>query len=254
MAFTEVRPPLVSGKLLRLAGQLLRQRTEKQFDDFVPYLMIVIAFSIVFFVEWIQKIAGENPNPGFWMILSILVTCYGGVRAFRLYPQIRNAPLGGRGERRLAEVLGRIRSKGFIVFHDLPGTESNIDHVVVGPTGIYAIEAKAWNVIGSGTIDYANESEVILGGRITDGRVLRQARSSALSINLQLREHLLESYCVKPLLVLLRGWRVRQRAGDFSVAVITADQLEEYFEGGQPELTRQDIAQICSELEGSARS
>ena len=244
----------MAGKLLRIAGQSLREKAERQFDDFVPYLMIVFAFWIVCLVEWMQKIVGEHPTPGFWMFLSLLVTCYGGVRAFRLYPQLRNVRLGERGERRVAEILDRIQSKGFVVFHDLPENGSKIGHVVVGSTGIYAIETKAWNAIGSRTIDYQTENEVVLGGRITDRRVLRQVRGSARAVHLQLKEHLHENYWVKPLLVFLGDWRVRRQAGDFVVAVLTADQLEDYFDREQPELTSREIMHIGSHLKRSARS
>jgi len=47
---------------------------------------------------------------------------------------------------------------------------------------------------------------------------------------------------------------VQQVAGDFVVDVITADQLENYFERQQPELTSKEIADICSHLECSARN
>ena len=244
----------MAGKLLRLAGQSLRVKAERQFDDFVPYLMIVFGFWIVCLVEWMQKIVGEHPTLGFWMFLSLLVTCYGGVRAFRLYPQLQNARLGKPGQRRVAEILGRIRSKGFVVFHDLPENGSNIDHVVVGPTGIYAIATRAWNAIGSRTIDYQTENEVILGGRITDGRLLREVRGSARAVHLRLKKHLHENYWVKPLLVFLGDWRVSRGAGDFAVTVMTADQLEDYFDLGQPELTGKEIAHICSHLKRSARN
>lgn len=250
--YKEVRASPVPGRLLRLAGQSLRVKAERQFDDFVPYLMIVFGFWIVCLVEWTQKIVGERPTPGFWMLVSLLVTCYGGVRAFRLYPQLQRIRLGERGERRVGEILDRVRSKGFIVYHDLPGDGFNVDHVVVGPTGVYAIETKVRS--GSGTIDYRNDDELLLGGRISDSPALRQARGSARAVHLELKEHLREHYWVKPLLVFLGDWRVRRAAGDFAVDVITEDQLENYFDWGQPELTSKEIAHISSHLERSARS
>jgi hypothetical protein len=242
----------IAAKLLRIAGQSLREKTERQFDDFVPYLLIVFAFWIVCLVEWVQRIAGEHPHPGLWMLVSLLVTCYGGVRAFRLYPQLRNLRLGERGERRVGEILDQVRAKGFFVYHDLPGNGFNVDHVVVGPTGIYAIETKVRN--GSGIIDYQSDNELLLGGRISDRPALRQARGSAYAVHLQLKEHLREHYWVKPLLIFLGDWRVRRAAGDFTVDVITEDQLETYFDRAQPELTSKEIAHICSHLERSVRS
>lgn len=252
--FKEVRALPVPGRLLRLAGQSLRVKAERQFDDFVPYLMIVFGFWIVCLVEWTQKIVGERPTPGFWMFLSLLVTCYGGVRAFRLYPQLRNARLGRRRDHRVAEILDRIRSKGFVVFPAPSGNGSSNDYLVVGPSGIYVMEINAWSPIGSHTIDYQTEHEVILGGRITDGRVLRRVRDSALAMHSQLKEQLQEDYSVKPLLVFLGDWHIDRPAGDFAVMVTTADHMEDYFDRAQPELTSKEIAHVCSHLKSSARS
>ena len=54
---------------------------------------------------------------------------------------------GAAGERRVAEVLAALPPE-YLVLHDrllLPGvTESNIDHLVVGPTGLIVIDAKNW--------------------------------------------------------------------------------------------------------------
>ncbi|HEV2047483.1 MAG TPA: nuclease-related domain-containing protein [Chthoniobacterales bacterium] len=235
-----------------MAGQSLREEIERRFDDFVPYLMIVFAFWMVCLVEWTQQIAGEHPGPKFWMFLSALVTLYGGFRAFRLYPQLRNLRFGEQGERRVAEILDRLRSKGFIVFHDLVGKDFNIDHVVVGPSGIYAIETK--NRSGSGAIEYPSDDELIFGGRIKDGWPLRQARGAAWTVHDELKTHSQEYRYVKPLVVFVGNWRVHRHAGDFAADVITANQLENYFDWQQPELTRGEIARISSHLEHFART
>jgi hypothetical protein len=49
---------------------------------------------------------------------------------------------GARGEERLAETLARI--PGLSVLNDrcMPGTRANIDHIVVGPGGVFVIDAK----------------------------------------------------------------------------------------------------------------
>ncbi len=51
--------------------------------------------------------------------------------------------LGLRGEQAVAEDLQVAVRAGYHVFHDLPGEKGNIDHVVVGPGGVFAIETKA---------------------------------------------------------------------------------------------------------------
>src|SRR5258708_4886535 len=145
---------IFSEKPLRLAGQSLREEIGKLTEEgLIPFLIFTVTFWIVCAVEWTQKLAGAAPDPRFWTFLSLIVTAYGGFKVFQLRPQIRNLRLGELGERKVAEIFDRIRSKGFVAFHDLPGAESsNVDHVVVGPSGIYAIETKAQT--GSGNINY----------------------------------------------------------------------------------------------------
>ena len=54
---------------------------------------------------------------------------------------------GAEGERRVAEALGAL-GEPWVVLHDRllrPGlTESNLDHVVVGPAGVVLVDAKNW--------------------------------------------------------------------------------------------------------------
>jgi len=207
----------------------------------------MFAFWIVCGVEWTQKVAGTAPDPRFWTLLSLIVTVYGGVQVFRLHRRLSHVGTGKQANQKVLEILDRIRSKGFVAFHGLAGNSRNIDHVVVGPAGVYTIEAKARS--GSGTIDYRSDNELVFAGRIKDGRPLHQARSSAHAVQTRLNENLDESRRVKALVVFLGNWRVHREREDFSVDVTTADQLEDYFDTQPPELTSKEIAQICSRLD-----
>lgn len=206
----------------------------------------MFAFWIVCAVEWTQRIAGQTLDPQFWTALSLLITTYGGIQVFRLRPHFQKLHHGNR-ERRTIEILNQIQTKGFAAYHDLPQNGITIGHVVVGPTGVYAIETKVRS--GSGTIDYRNENELIFGGRIADKRPLQQTLNAAQVMRRQLNQVLHKEYNVKPLLVFQGNWRVRRGAGEFAVDVITEDQLETYFDRQQPELTGEEIGQIRAHLE-----
>jgi hypothetical protein len=60
---------------------------------------------------------------------------------------IAQRQMGAEAEEWTAEVLAKLPSPPWRVFHDVPLEYSNVDHVVVGPGRIYAIETK-WT--GSG--------------------------------------------------------------------------------------------------------
>lgn len=52
---------------------------------------------------------------------------------------------GAAGERRTATDLARLPAE-FVVLHDLrmPGSRANIDHLVIGPTGVFTVETKSY--------------------------------------------------------------------------------------------------------------
>ena len=65
---------------------------------------------------------------------------------FRVSEQARTWQRGAHGERRTARLLNRLTREGFMVFHDLalPGSDANVDHLVIGPTGVFVIDSKQW--------------------------------------------------------------------------------------------------------------
>ena len=65
---------------------------------------------------------------------------------FRPSDQARAWQRGARGERQTARLLDRLGRDGYQVFHDLamPGSPANLDHLVVGPSGVFVIDSKQW--------------------------------------------------------------------------------------------------------------
>jgi hypothetical protein len=54
---------------------------------------------------------------------------------------------GAHGERRTARLLTSLERRGYQVFHDLaiPGSAANVDHLVIGPTGVFVIDSKRYH-------------------------------------------------------------------------------------------------------------
>jgi len=77
---------------------------------------------------------------------------------------------GSDGESKLAAFLGRKVGEGVIPLHDrlIPGTKGNIDHILVAPTGVWVVDAKAYKgkVVKreTGPI-WRRNNEVFVGGR-----------------------------------------------------------------------------------------
>jgi hypothetical protein len=77
------------------------------------------------------------------LVVAILV---GWRLRFRPSEQARTWQRGAAGERRTARLLRRLLRDGYIVFHDLalPGSDANVDHLLLGPSGVFVIDSKQW--------------------------------------------------------------------------------------------------------------
>lgn len=71
-------------------------------------------------------------------------------RAARLERSAASWERGAEGERATAALLDRLTAYGWVVLHDLawPGRpRANLDHVVIGPGGLFVIDTKNWSGI-----------------------------------------------------------------------------------------------------------
>jgi hypothetical protein len=65
---------------------------------------------------------------------------------FRPSEQARTWQRGAAGERHTARLLSRLARDSYVVFHDLavPGSPANVDHLVIGSSGVFVIDSKQW--------------------------------------------------------------------------------------------------------------
>ena len=70
----------------------------------------------------------------------------GWLLRFRSSPETVAWRRGATGERRTARLLAPLERHGWAVLHDLaiPGSAANIDHLVIGPGGVLAIDSKQY--------------------------------------------------------------------------------------------------------------
>jgi len=79
---------------------------------------------------------------------------------------------GELGEMAVAKVLNRLEGKSILALHDrrIPHKRSNIDHIAIGPAGVYVIDAKRYvgqrvEVRKFGGLFSPRRSELFVGGR-----------------------------------------------------------------------------------------
>jgi hypothetical protein len=144
------RPP-EKFKLLRGPGETQRRRVQ-QADESLFWCIFGGAFVPVL-VGWsVLLLAVYLPKRLILVGAAMAVVCFiastigATIFLFRFLHRRRNDLLGYVGERAVAEYLEPLLADGFRIFHDVPAEgrkkDFNIDHVVIGPTGVAVIETK----------------------------------------------------------------------------------------------------------------
>ncbi len=223
---TQGRRAPVSDQLLRPPGESARRKTEQLDSQIADQTLWVLGFPALLVIMYL---AGRQiAPPGFpliWrFILAVTLVAY-SVLAFGLVHLRRRrnrSRLGYRGERAVGEQLNRLMLDGCHVFHDYPLSKNwNVDHVVVAPSGVYAIETKTRGKRKSTSSQPAHE--VIYDGiclqfpNAYDSKSPAQAGDQAARLAQILAEDLTEPVGVQAILT-LPGWYVTCKgAGDVTV-------------------------------------
>lgn len=206
-------------KLLRQPGEGLRQRIEaideKLVDELLKGLMLPsLAFLLpLLILLWPPALAYFSTVISLAGMAYFLSIGYCGWSVFRWGKQRRDCQLGLVGERIVANELESLKPKGYHVFHDAPaqgaGKAFNLDHIVVGPSGLFCIETKARRKYAARNggedhkVGFDGETLIWPNGR--DGGPVRQARNNAEWLERWICQRLGRRIVATPLLA-IPGW------------------------------------------------
>jgi hypothetical protein len=93
-----------------------------------------------------QVLAAQAGLPHGGLVGLAVAALVGWRLRFRPSEQVTAWRRGAAGERRTARLLDRLTGEGFVVLHDLavPGSLANVDHLVIGSSGVFVIDSKQW--------------------------------------------------------------------------------------------------------------
>lgn len=205
---SETKSPLKDPPL-RLAGQSLDEEISRLIDeDAMPYVYgvaIAIAFALMEWGRWYWKVP---PAPILYTVIALIATaaCYWKFRVTRA--RLHNLRTGRDGERFVGQFLETLREDGFRVFHDLQGQGSNVDHVLVGPAGIFTVETKTFSKPARGNPKITFDGEnILVNGFRPDRDPVTQARAQANWLRNLVLESTGRKVAVRSV-VLFPGWWV----------------------------------------------
>jgi len=251
-------------RVLRQPGESLRRRIAKMDEDFLAFLCLASLVPLT--VMWLGlRMAAMLPPGSAWIAVIGSLVLFAGIFAlaakWAAAKLLRRCDheLGLYGERVVGDALAVLERHGWRIFHDFPrearGKKFNIDHIAVGPGGVFAIETKSPRKGDArpGTEDHV----VIYNGEMLswpwgDDRLgIDQAIENANWLGTWLTDRTLLKLRVEAVLT-FPDWFVReQRAGP--VRVLNSTLLPRVLAARTSVLGAEQVALIAAQIEGICR-
>jgi Nuclease-related domain len=220
-------------KILRPPGESLRIRLvelDEKLNDRLIQLFLAAYSPLI--MAGLVALQGVRTTAGVWIAIAIIAAAVSVLSAYRLWKVInlrRRIRLGFEGERHVGEALNQLMLVGYRVFHDFlitdkPRSIRNIDHIVIGPNGVFAVETKTPRKIkaenGATVTVLENALQYPWG---VDRRDLEQVQKEARWLTEWLSKMSPEPVTVGTILV-LPGWFIARRARS-AVTVLSGSEV-----------------------------
>lgn len=254
-------------KLLRTPGETQLKFTIKFQEDLFLWLGVSAGLPALVF-SGMLSLTGKLPAATqiVWFVLSVVAFIATFIASARWLAakskENANRYLGYFGERIVAEHLEPLKPLGWRIFHDVPGqnngTKFNVDHVAVGPQGVFAIETKTRRK-GSARPGF-DDHKVYFDGRSLvwpwgeDNHGLEQAERTSVWLANTLKDELGERVHVQPILTLPGWWVEMKPSRDSRMCRVTNPKgLTKFLPSGSAILSAQQINNIAVKLESRCR-
>lgn len=225
-------------KFLRAPGQSLNEQIQVLSEDInmdLAPLFIIPMCMMVFLMPYglYEKILSTKLIIVFVAIL-VCVEIYYLAQIIRKLNKRKPLRLGYDGEVAVGQELNLLMLDGYHVFHDLVADKIrkfNIDHIIVGSSGVYAIETKT----RSKSLDKKGDKNfiVIFDGaslifpRYTDTSSLKQTRINAIWLQKWLTSAVGEQVNVEAILT-IPGWFVERKSAPRGVNVLSPKEIKKF--------------------------
>ena len=199
----------------RLPGQALREERSNLFDrEIAEPLTIAFVGCVCLVLECLHVLGGIEPSVWIGVVIMLVTTLYATKKYFRGRHKLCNFKRGEEGERIVAQSIEEcLLPRGYAVFHDIQlsdeGKRFNIDHLIVGENGIFAVETKNYQKPTTGKPEVTYDGKVLLWNGTSHKRnEIDQATKAAKSAKTLIEELTGLTVSVRPVLCAV-GWFAR---------------------------------------------
>lgn len=213
----------------RPPGESLRQKIESLLRTQQTELLAVLFAALI-------AVVVVTSGPSQWRLpllglatgVVLATAAWAGPKMLRTTRQLCECRLAFDGERLVGEELNQLRADGYQIVHDLPCERYNIDHVIAGPGGVFAVETKTHQrpTSGGGSVEsrVRYDGETLSWPRHADSGPVDQALFNARSLGHWLSCATGSTVRVQPV-VAVPGWSVEANSTNTDVWVLTPKDI-----------------------------
>jgi hypothetical protein len=241
MAKRRKRSPL-KGLPLRYPGQSVDERRAEVLERLELPALVALMLVAVTIIETFQAYTGRSAPLWMYFVGAAGAIVYAVANFVLSIPTLKALQLARDGERVVGQYLDALCEQGYRVFHDVVGTGFNVDHILVGPGGIYTVETKTWSKpVGEGAKVWFNGDELRVDGTESDRNPVIQAKAQAKWVRELLGESTGKSFAVRPVIV-FPCWFVEKTPGAYKeMLVLNPKALPEFLKNQPACLSQEDV-------------
>lgn len=246
---------------LRSPGQSLGSEIDCLNQEISFSFAVLTAFPLLFysgFLSWLY-FADRQFKPedvALWVILGSVFIIYLLFKTLKIFKKKRSLRLGYEGAVSVGQELNQLMLEGYHVYHDFPAEKFNIDHIVVGRTGIFTVETNARPKFTANsrrddaTVEY--NGKILMFPNGDDLEIIDQAERQSSWLSQWISSAIGDQIAARAI-VALPGWLVKRTSAD-GISVVNPNQFSSLFKHITPRtLTDEMIAQIVHQLEQKYR-
>jgi hypothetical protein len=253
------RNPLTS-QMLRASGESIGKRIEALNADLDLYFNMFCLVPLLCYSMYMSAryIGDSKSSPVVYVLTGIFFLALMGYRLATILKQRHNELLGLDCERSVGQELNQLMLDGCRVYHDFPADGFNIDHIVIGENGVFAIEtkgrAKPDRGRGQEDVRVVYDGDKLHFPTWNEKQPLEQAKRQADWLTGWLTSAVGAQVAVKPALA-LPGWFVERKKGDFLIyngknpRFITTIRTESPLSPEMVQRVSHQIEQRCRDVE-----
>ena len=240
----------------RPAGETIRLKLEVLEEKLTEAILALMFFPAAIVFALFAAHPKDFVTPILFFVVSAGSSVFFGTRIYKLARSRANYWLGYEGERFVGEELSQLIMLGFEIYHDVPFDGFNIDHVLVGPRGVFIVETKTRrkpvNEDGKKEFRVQYDGKCLQGPWGADSYGIEQAKNNAKTLAIWLSEATGENVWAIPILT-LPGWLVERKAPADELYVLNPKEIYQVCESRPEKLTAPQIRRICHQLDQKCR-